>query len=79
VCIIIKETIGLGLLYTSKFLVLTYAVSLIYAKFFLNIYKYHLSLINLRDRIELWTEVDDHCNKLSVDSRGSGGVVNLVD
>jgi len=46
---------------------------------FFNIYKYHLSLINLRDRIELWTEVDDHCNKLSVDSRGSGGVVNLVD
>ena len=33
--------------------------------------KYQLSLIDPRDRTVLWTELDDHCDKLVVERRSS--------
>jgi len=40
--------------------------------------KYQLSLIDPRDGIVLWTELDDYYDKLAVDYE-LGGVINLVD
>ena len=44
------------------------------------IYKDQLSLIDPRDKIVLWTELDDH-SVINYSSRASklGGIVNLVD